>query len=102
MKDTGPWLATAVANRDIRARIEKVSANAVTMWIVFGKDGLAGGLAVDRNGVDSSTATTSSSFSSAGGCKGGVVGDGSRSEGPGMVFGIQVDFRWNDTKCVCM
>lgn len=85
MKDTGPaWRATAVANRDTRERIEKVSADAVTLRIVFGKDdGLAGGLLGDMNGVDSST--TASSWSWAGdGCEG--VGDDSRSaEDSGMV-----------------
>lgn len=55
--------------------IEKVNANAVTMRLVLGKDGMAGESSERRKGVDSST--TASSSSSAGGC--GVVGAVSRS-----------------------
>ena len=77
LKDTGPACrATEVANRDTRARHEKVNANAVKTWMVFRKGGMmAGGSSEGRKGVDSSTAA--SSWSSAGGCEG--AGDGSRS-----------------------
>lgn len=71
-----------MANRDARARTENVNASAVTMWMVLGEEGVAGGWSEDRKGVDSSTAA--SPWSSARGCEG--AGDGSRSrEGPGML-----------------
>ncbi len=61
LKYPGPACrATAVANRDTRARIEKVNANAVKMWMVFGKEGMmAGDFSEGRKGVDSSTAASS-------------------------------------------
>ena len=84
LKDTGPTSrAMAVANREMRVRIEKVSAKIVTMRRTRGKEGMAaGGSSEGRKGVDSSSAGSSESL--AGGCGGG--GDGSRSsEDPDML-----------------
>lgn len=69
----------AVANRETRARIEKVNASAVKMCAVLGKDGMAGGLSDPRKGVDSSA--VASSCSSAGGQCEGVCD----VEDPGML-----------------
>ena len=67
----------------MRARIEKVNANAVTMWTILGKDGMAGEFSEGKKGVDSSPAASSRSSA----CRREGVGDGSRSgEESGMLW----------------
>lgn len=98
LKETGPaWRATAVANRETRARIEKVKANAVKMWMGFRKDGVAGRLSEGSKGLDSSTAA--SSCSSAGGC-GGVCDVPWSGEEAGM---LQARFlkKWESKRYEC-